>query len=202
MKIVRMARGGYILISVIFYIAGTVCMMVPSISPFALCICGGLILIAYGIVKIIGYLSDDLYDLAFQYDLACGLFLMVLGVIILGCNLRIQPYLSPGLGLLILLDAVLKVQTAKDAKVFGLETWKWILTFSIISAVFGVLIIIKPFQGGQTSHIIAGCGLFAEGIMNHLTVKETVKVTKRFLGRNENEDNTSGKEEQICEENG
>lgn len=196
-----MARDGYILISVIFYIAGIVCMMVPSISPLALCICGGLILIAYGIVKIVGYLSDDMYDLAFQYDLACGLFLMVLGVIVLGCNLRIRSYLSPGLGLLILLDAVLKVQTAKDAKVFGLETWKWILTFSIIAAVFGVLIIIKPFQGGQTSRIIAGCGLFAEGIMNHLTVKETVKVTKRFSGRNENEDNTGGEEELICEKN-
>ncbi|MDD6212612.1 MAG: DUF308 domain-containing protein, partial [Clostridiales bacterium] len=127
MKKIRMARGGYILISSIFYIAGIVCMMVPSISPTSLCICGGLILIAYGIVKIIGYLSDDMYDLAFQYDLACGLFLMVLGIIVLGCNLRIRLYLSPGLGLLILLDAVLKVQTAKDAKVFGLETWKWIL---------------------------------------------------------------------------
>ena len=79
----------------------------------------GIILVAYGIVKIIVYLSDNLYDLAFQYDLACGIFLIVLG-----CNLRIRSYLSPGLGLLILLDAVLKVQTAKDAKVFGLEIWK------------------------------------------------------------------------------
>lgn len=201
MKKVRMARDGYILISVIFYVAGIVCMMIPSLSPLTLCICGGLILVGYGIVKIIGYLSDDMYDLAFQYDLACGLFLMVLGVIILGCNLRIRPYLSPGLGLLILLDAVLKVQTAKDAKVFGLETWKWILIFSIIAAFFGVLIIIKPFQGGQMSRIIAGCGLFAEGIMNHLTVKETVKVTKKFPGQNGNEENTDRDKEQICEDN-
>lgn len=199
MKKVRMARGGYILISVIFYIAGIACLMIPSISPLTLCICGGLILIAYGIIKIIGYFSDDMYDLAFQYDLACGLFLMVLGIIVLGCNLRIRPYLSPGLGLLILLDAVLKVQTAKDAKVFGLKTWKRILTFSIIAAVFGVLIIIKPFQGGQTSRIIAGCGLFAEGMMNHLTVKETVKVTKRFQDQNDHEENTGGEEAKICE---
>ena len=79
----------------------------------------GIILVAYGIVKIIVYLSDNLYDLAFQYDLACGILLIVLG-----CNLRIRSYLSSGLGLLILLDDVLKVQTAKDAKVFGLEIWK------------------------------------------------------------------------------
>ena len=197
MKKVRMARDGYVLISIIFYIAGIVCMTVSSISPLALCICGGIILIVYGIVKIIGYLSDDLYNLAFQYDLACGLFLMALGVIVLGCNLRIRPYLSPGLGLLILLDAVLKVQTAKDAKVFGLEIWKWILTFSIIAAAFGILIIVKPLRGTQSNHIILGCGLIAEGIINHLTVKETVKVTERSPGQNEN---ACGDEEQICED--
>ena len=64
--------------------------------------------------KIIGYCSEDLYNLAFQHDLACGVFLIVVGVITLGCNLRIQSYLTPALGLLILLDAVLKLQTVKN----------------------------------------------------------------------------------------
>lgn len=187
LKKVRMARDGYVLISIIFYVAGIVCMAVPSVPPLVLYICGGILLIVYGIVKMIGYCSDDMYDLAFQYDLACGLFLIVLGVIVLGCNLRIRPYLHPGLGLLILLDAVLKIQTAKDAKVFGLETWKRILIFSVIAAAFGVLMIIRPFSGRQTSNMILGCGLFAEGIMNHLTVKETVKVTKRFSHTKEEE---------------
>ena len=194
MKKIRMARDGYVLISVIFYIAGIVCMTIPSISPLVLCITGGIILVAYGIVNIIGYLSDDLYDLAFQYDLACGIFLIVLGVIALGCNLRIRAYLSPGLGLLILLDAVLKVQTAKDAKVFGLEIWKWILTLSIIVAAFGILIIIKPFQESQISHVIIGCGFFAEGLMNHLTVKETVKISKQIQGQEKNEEDTDWEE--------
>lgn len=188
MKKIRMARYGYVLISIIFYIAGIVCMTIPSISPLVLCITGGIILVAYGIVKIIGYLSDDLYDLA------CGIFLIVLGVIVLGCNLRIRSYLSPGLGLLILLDAVLKVQTAKDAKVFGLEIWKWILTLSIIVATFGILIIIKPFQESQISHVIIGCGFFAEGLMNHLTVKETVKISKQIQGQEKNEEDTDWEE--------
>lgn len=112
----------------------------------------------------------------------------------LGCNLRIRSYLSPGLGLLILLDAVLKVQTAKDAKVFGLEIWKWILTFSIIVAAFGILIIIKPFQESQISHVIIGCGFFAEGLMNHLTVKETVKISKQIQGQEKNEEDTDWEE--------
>ncbi|MFQ9732082.1 MAG: hypothetical protein ACLT8X_11075 [Mediterraneibacter faecis] len=38
---------------------------------------------AYGIIKMIGYFSKDLYCLAFQYDLACGIFLIILGVVAL-----------------------------------------------------------------------------------------------------------------------
>ena len=114
----------------------------------------------------------------------------MLGVIVLGCNLRIRTYLSPGFGLLLLLDAVFKVQTAKDAKVFGLKIWKWILILSIIVATFGILIIIKPFGGSHISHVITGCGFFAEGLMNHLTVKETVKISKQIQGREKNGEGT------------
>lgn len=191
MKRLRMARDGYILISFIFYISGIIYMILPSVSPMVVCICSGIILIAYGIVKIIGYCSEDLYNLAFQHDLACGVFLIVVGVITLGCNLRIQSYLTPALGLLILLDAVLKLQTSKDAKVFGVKTWNEILTFSIIAGIFGILIIVKPFRGIRVTHIINGCGLLAEGIMNHLTVKETVKITNKNALSDENENDTN-----------
>ena len=187
----RMARDGYILISFIFYISGIIYMLMSSASPLAVCICSGIILILYGIVKIIGYCSNDLYNLAFQYDFACGVFLIVVGIITLGCNLRIRQYLTPALGFLILLDAVLKLQTSKDAKVFGLKTWNRILIFSIIAGIFGVLIIVKPFQGIRVTHIINGCGLLAEGIMNHLTVKETVKITNKSVQSYENSNDTN-----------
>lgn len=153
-------------------------MILPSASPMAVCMIGGIILVAYGIVKLIGYLSDDMYCLAFQYDLSCGIFLIAVGIIILGYNVRIKHLLSPGLGLLILLDAVLKIQMSKDARSFGLETWNRILIFSIIAGVFGVLIIIGPFSGVRSSHILNGCGLLVEGVMNHLEIKETIQMRK------------------------
>lgn len=178
MKQVRMARNGYILLSVIFYIMGTVYVVVSSIPPLTLCIIGGIILIIYGIVKILGYFSDDKYCLAFQYDLACGLLLIALGIIILTCNMRVYQHLSSGLGMLILLDALLKMQMSKDARKFGLEKWNWILICSIIAGALGVLIIVKPFPGAGASRIIGGIGLLAEGFMNHLMVMETISITK------------------------
>ena len=103
-----MARDGYIVMSIVFYIAGLIYMILPEISPMTICISSGIALIAYGIIKIIGYCSNDLYCLAFQYDLACGIFLIVLGVIMLCSSTKLIPYLSVGLGALVLSCAHVK----------------------------------------------------------------------------------------------
>lgn len=72
-KKVNIARNGYILISVVFYIAGLLHVIWRGMPPLMYCTVSGMILIAYGMIKITGYLSDDLYCLAFQYDLGCGI---------------------------------------------------------------------------------------------------------------------------------
>ena len=177
----KIARDGYVFISIVFYITGLLHMLWLGAAPMAVCIVGGIILISYGIIKVIGYFSNDLYCLAFQYDMGCGLFLVVIGMIILGCNLRIQPYLMPGLGLLILLDSLMKVQTAREARAFGLKSWILLLFLSILAGAFGVLIVIMPFQKLRIVHVITGCGLLAEGAMNHLMVKEMVKIMNARL---------------------
>lgn len=150
-------------------------MVLPEVSPMAVCLCSGIILIAYGIIKIIGYLSDDLFCLAFQYDLGRGLFLIVLGVIVLFCNLRVWQYLQPALGMLILLDGLMTIQTSKDSKKFGLETWHFILSCAIVAGALGAVVVIKSLWG-VPSRIVNGCAVLAEGFMNHLLVKSTVMI--------------------------
>ena len=163
--------------SVLFYIAGILYMILPGASPIAVCISSGIILIAYGLIKIIGYLSDDLYCLAVQYDLGCGLFLIDLGVIVLIFRVRVWQYLQPALGMLILLDSLMTIQTSKDSKKFGLETWYWILICAIAAGTLGALVVIQSFLG-KTSRVVNGCSVLMEGVMKHLLVKSTVILMK------------------------
>lgn len=174
----KLAKNGYLTMSIICYIAGTIYILIPRMEPLAVCVISGIALIIYGIIKIIGYFAKDLYCLAFQYDLACGLLLITLGIIVLARNLNIVPYLSPGLGLLILMDSVLAVQMSKDAKQFGLETWNVILTTSIVAGVFGALLIIRPYHSRFVAHIVAGGALITAGLKNHCVMTYAVKATK------------------------
>lgn len=181
MKKLELARAGYLIMSIVFYISGVIYIILPDVSPFGICIASGIVLIAYGVIKIIGYCSKDLYCLAFQYDLACGLFLTVLGIISLSCSSRIIPYLSVGLGGLVLLDSLLSIQMSKDAKQFGLETWHVILTASVIAGILSILMIVNPFRAHLSKHIVAGGTLLAEGFKNQCVVRYTVStIETRF----------------------
>lgn len=174
----KISQIGYTVISVVFYIAGIFYMFVPQMEPLTICILSGVILIVYGSIKIIGYFAKDLYCLAFQYDLACGILLITLGIIVLARNLRISPYLSLGLGLLILLDSVLTVQMSKDAMQFGLESWYIILIISVIAGAFGVLLMIQPFKTRLAAHILAGSALIAAGLKSQCVITLAVKSAK------------------------
>lgn len=171
MKKLKLAKSGYILISIAFYITGLFCIFFPGTITENAEITAAIILIAYGIVKIIGYFSGDLYCLAFQYDFACGIFLMTLGVVMLCLRNRVDSayFLTP-LGVLILLDSLLCVQTSLDARKFGMSEWKTILLFSAVSGVFGVLLIVRD------TIMIAGFALLAEGAMRHYIVHCTVYI--------------------------
>lgn len=175
MRQIKFAKTGYILISVLFYIAGVICMMMPGIHRKPAVTAGGIILIVYGIIKITGYLSKDLYCLAFQYDFACGLFLAVLGIVALIAGRQgFEGQLLSELGVLVLLDSLLSIQTAIDAKSFGLSSWHIILASSLVSGVLGAVLIVTGAQK------IAGLSFLAEGFMRHYIVHCTVCLSPEY----------------------
>lgn len=182
MKQIKFARTGYILISILFYLSGIICVVKPDIKGRTAAIAGGVILIAYGIIKIIGYLSKDLYCLAFQYDFACGLFLIVIGIVVLMIGQNFKGHLLSGLGILVLLDSLLCIQTSMDAKRFGLSSWPVILASSVLSGALGVILIVTNMQ------IIAGLSLLAEGFMRHYIVLCTVYLSSEEPSFYENEE--------------
>lgn len=174
LKQLKFAKTGYILISILFYLSGILCLAIPNISGKITAIAGGIILIAYGIIKITGYFSKDLFCLAFQYDFACGIFLLVLGIVVLAANQKFKGYLLPAVGVLILLDSLLCIQTSMDAKRFGLSSWPVMLVFSTLSGALGAALIVANTQ------TIAGCSLLAEGLMRHYIVHCTVYLSPDY----------------------
>lgn len=176
MKKLKIAQIGYIVISCAFYFTAVVCLLYRHLPPDAICVFCGVTLLAYGAVKIIGYFSEDLFCLAFRYDLAFGILALVLGGIILVKHARLAIWLSPGIGWFALLDSVLKIQMSEEAKKFGLKQWGVIFTIAAVTGILSVILICKgTIQTGST-YILTALILIAEGIMNDCVVKFATKA--------------------------
>ena len=78
-KAIRIAKISYIILSSLFIVLGVGLIALRDLSVSLIGIAAGVMLIAFGIVKLIGYFSKDLYRLAFQFDLSLGLMLVGAG---------------------------------------------------------------------------------------------------------------------------
>ena len=117
----RAAKTGYIIMSVLLCVLGVVLFVWPGVSVAVIGELLGIGMIVFGAVKVTGYLSRDLFRLAFQYDLAFGVLLMALGIVTLTHPGETIGFLCVVYGILVLSDGLFKVQIAVDAKRFGIE---------------------------------------------------------------------------------
>lgn len=178
---IKVAKTGYIIISILLCVLGIVLIAVPDFSVTLLCVLGGGIMMLFGLVKIIGYCSKDLYRLAFQFDLAFGILFVVLGFILIIRTDAMVNLICIVMGICVLADALLKIQISIDSRAFGIKKWWLILAMAILTGVAGFLLIFWPSESIQTIMILFGIDLITEGVLNLITILTAVKIIRHQL---------------------
>ena len=178
-RMISLAKAGYLTVSGLMAALGIAAITAPESAAVLLCRLAGGLLFLFGLVKLLGYCSRDLYRLAFQHDLAFGILLPILGaVLLLGSDRRLQlAFLL--LGVLILTDALLKVQIALDSRSFGIERWHWILLPAAAAGGLGFVLVARLAFGRPVSGGLLGAALLAEAALNSTTILVAVKVIRR-----------------------
>ena len=174
----RTAKIGTVSVSLALCALGIFLIACPNVSVAALGVICGALMIAFGVVRLVGYFSKDLYRLAFQYDLATGILLVALGCVLLVHPGGLLNFLCVALGLFILADGLFKIQIAVDSKRFGLKEWWLILTVALVTGAFGMLLMLRPAGGSKWLMILFGVSLLFEGILNLCTALTAVKIVK------------------------
>ncbi|MDE5742433.1 MAG: DUF308 domain-containing protein [Oscillospiraceae bacterium] len=174
----RTAKIGYIVISAALCLLGIMLIAVPDFSAALLGIICGIILTLFGVIKLVGYFSKDLYRLAFQYDLIFGIVLIAVGVVILVRPESVLNFICIALGLTILADGISKIRISLESKSFGIREWWLILVSAILTSAMGLVLMFRPAQSVRVMMIILGVTLLLEGILNLCTVITAVKIIK------------------------
>ena len=174
----RTAKTGYIVLSSVLFLMGLFLLIFPKTVGNVFADVLGIAMILFGIIKVIGYFSKDLFRLAFQYDLAFGALITFLGIATIMRPDGLLEFLCMIIGILILADGLFKIQMSMDARQFGIHKWWLILSFAVIAGTFGALLIFNPAEGSLVIMRLAGVALMAEGIMNLVTVLTAVKIVR------------------------
>ena len=168
-------KNMYNLLTVCLILVGLILLLAPGIALNTVCTVFGIYLIVYGVVKVIGYFAKDVYQLAFQFDLA-------LGIVFVCRTSSIVQLLSTCIGIVMLVDATLKIQTALDSKRFGISSWWIMLIMAVIVAALGILLILMPGETTRMMIRLIGLNLCLDGVLNLIIVINTVKTDRSLRG--------------------
>lgn len=174
----KVAKIGYIIMSVIFCAMGILFMIYPEPAMGIMGRVLGIAMILFGCIKLVGYFSRDLFRLAFQYDLEFGILLIALGLIVLVRSANVMNFIFIAMGIAILTDGLFKVQIALDSRKFGIRTWWMILLLAVLTGLVGLLLVFRPGESGRVLTIMLGISLLAEGVLNLCVVISTVKIIR------------------------
>ena len=171
----------YITISILSLLVGIALVIWPGASVITICYVVGSAAILVGAVRLAGYFSKDSYNLNFQFDFAIGLVFLILGTVLIFHPGDTVAVLHFSVGILVLVDSVFKLQTALDAKHFGLKKWWVMLLCALLCAGLGLVLVILPFRTAEILVKVTGAALAVNSGENILTAGYTVKSKKRVV---------------------
>lgn len=174
--IVKQAKIINIIIYSFMAAVGLFLLLFTDLTPLQEVIMVSVLCILAGGAKILGYFSNDLYRLAFQFDFATGLFLIIIGIIFCFVGIRDPQSIEKMFGIYVFLDGLLKLQIGLDAKKFGIRKWILLLLSAIVIVGIGVMALVAPYAEQLSQFILLVVSMIMDGLVNIWFTAYTVRV--------------------------
>lgn len=124
--------------------------------------------------------------MTYQYHLVKGIIGIVIGVYVLMVPEVLIATLPTAMGLIVLVDSVIKIQNAVDLKRMRYNRWWLVLLGALITLLFGFLMIFYPFTAYFSIIIFVGASLIVNGVCDLVTIFILQKKIKEFKKEVEN----------------
>lgn len=108
-----------------------------------------------------------------------GILSALLGIVMLSQTTKFLDLIVVCMGLFMLVDALLRMQTAMDAWRIGVKRWRMILVFALLVAMAGAMLFLRPYEGRNAIVMLMGVNLIIDGVLNLYVVQNTVSILRR-----------------------
>lgn len=137
----------------------------------------GGILIVIGLVAFIGYMREANQPNRNELNIAYGIGMIVLGVIVVNNPKTLASIIPFVLGAIITINSAAKLEYSLELRKAKNEIWISTMILSFITLLFGVTLLFNPFKGAEFISKIIGILLFIYAIIDIVsTLKIKTKV--------------------------
>lgn len=176
----------YAAVSLLLIALGAYIIIRPEVGIAAICGVVGALALIFGIIKIAVYFSTEVRGIGLGYDLSVGALCAIAGIILMLKPKGVVDLIQVLVGVYLLIDSVLKLQTAVDAKRLGIDGWWITLIFTVICLGLGVTMLLK--LGADLLMILIGVSLIADGLQNLCIVIFSIIADKRLAKKDKDGD--------------
>ena len=162
----------FIILSILYIVTGAVIIVWPNMSMEMLGKAIGIGMLVLGLTHITIYFTKDHMQQVLQMDLTMGVVLASFGAFILMHADFVKVAIPLGVGILLMIGAMTKIQHAIDMRRMHVKRWKAMICFAVILIAVGLVLLYNPFPDDKDAimvYVIAG-SLILDGILNIFSV--------------------------------
>ncbi len=167
-----------IILAILYVILGAVLIIWPETARNAICYTLGALLVLFGVYRIMAYFIVEL-PLQMQFGVAVGIACILAGLLLLFKADAVVAVFGVVIGVTLIVDSILRMQTALDIRRIGGGHWAPVLICAATMLALGILLLFNPFKAVITATIIGGVALVVEGC---LTIWSIIEVSKLIQG--------------------
>jgi hypothetical protein len=170
LKEVKQFSKSYILVSALYIVLGIVLLVWPSTSVQMICYGLGFSMIVLGLTYGIIFFTKDNLSGFLQMDLVIGIVCLAFGIFLLLNPTFFRSVLPFAMGIILLLGAIVKIQSSINMKRLKFGRWYIVLICAILLIVLGVLLLCNLITDDRYIVLYIGVCLIFDGTTNLISL--------------------------------
>ena len=183
LDMIKELKKNMILLAVFYLILGIILALFPEGSGYAICYLIGGLTIIYGIFHLVLYQRTKSPFVTYRYDLVQGIIGLAIGIYVMIVPEILIETLPVVLGVVVMIDSIVKIQNAWDLKRMGYDRWWLVMIGALVTLVFGLLMAFYPFTVYLSVIVFVGISLIVNGVSDLITIFILNKKVKEFKSK-------------------
>lgn len=178
MEFIKEIKSTLLIMAGFYVVTGLIMLLAPTFVNNAICYLIGSLCLIIGGLAIYTYLGSEVYGPLSIAVLITAIAFIVIGIFIITSPELFASVVPITMGVLLVVEAFGKMRSSITVKKYGYDKWWAVLVGALLVFVFGIILLLNPFESLIIFIRILGTFLIIDGISSFITSFSYTKIEK------------------------